>query len=217
MSTLLNLRSRLRTELKVDPNGRIWSDATLDTALNQAVLQIQQDGDFDWHFNDAVNSETTVASTATYALPSDFVRLELNTVKYNSSSLEQVDYRWLFRTNSSLAVDGTPAYYYLRGTNIGLFKRPNDTLTLEYLYRSKLTAMSDDADDSGLPSDFDEAVTHFTCYLAWNDIAGKNDKAIESLQNYKLVMEGLYAQYLGRRDQGNFSFGFETTRDYTVL
>jgi len=196
--------------MRVDPNGRIQGDSLLNRNLNQAVKQIQQDGDYNWHFNDGDYSVTTVVSTGTYALPTDFVRLEEDSVKYNTYSLNKADYRWLKRTNSTLATDGNPSYYYLRGSSIGLFQRPNDTKTLEFPYRKKLTAMSADADDSGLPDEFDEAVIQYASFLSWGDFEGKENKATSCLQTYGETMKGLFAQFLGRRDEGNFQMGFET-------
>jgi hypothetical protein len=46
--------------------------------------------------------------------------------------------------------------------------------------------------------------------LSWSDIQGREDKAIQSMQNYKEIMEGLYSQYLEGRDDADLSFKFET-------
>ncbi len=215
MSMLSALRSRVRLEkVRIDPNGRIQSDSILNNNINQAVTQIQQDGDFGWHFNDAEHSVATVVSTGTYALPSDFVRLEMGTVKWNAQPLDRAGYNWLVRTNSSLAVDGTPSYYYLRGVNIGLFQRPDAIQNLTFNYRKKLAAMAADGTDSGLPSDFDEAIIQYATYLCFSPFAGKEDKALQAVQAYNEAMKGLNAQYLGTRDEENFGMGFETINNH---
>lgn len=208
MSTLSALRSRARTELKIDPNGRVWSDATLNQNINQAVLQIQQDGDYNWDFNDGDYSVPTVASTATYALPSDFVRIEYGSIKWNENPLDPKDYRTLFR-NYDLTQEGTVGWYYLRGSNIGLYPIPDNAQTLTYLYRAKLATMSSDTDDSGMPDAFDEAICAYAEFLCWMDVKDKEqqDRAFEK---YGVCMEGLNAQYLGRRDEANFQFDYET-------
>ncbi len=216
MSTLQTLRDAVRiNKQKIDPNGRVWADSEVDTAIKQAVTQIQQDGDYNWHFNDAENSQNTVVSTGTYALPDGFVRIEKGTVKYNGQPLLPRDYGWLKRNNTTLAVDGNSSVYYLRGNNIGLFQRPNDIKVLEFLYRKKLATMAADASDSGMESDFDEAIVQYASYMLWSVIQGRNDNAISAIQNYKQAMEGLNAQYLGRRDDADFSFKFETIQDYS--
>lgn len=214
MATRSTYRSRLRTELKIDPSGRIWSDSTLNNNIQQAVYQVQQDGNYDWPFNDATNTTATVVSTATYNLPTAFVRIEAGTVKWNAQQLIPADFRWLTANNQSLAVDGNPSYYYLRGSTIGLFQRPNAIQNLTYLYRGKLADFSDDVTDNGMPNEFTEAISQYAAYLTWSDVEGRGDKAIESLQNYKQVLEGLNDQFLGaRRDESNFGFGFEVVQN----
>lgn len=52
MSTRSQLRGKLRTELKIDPNGKIWSDAVLNQYINTAYFQAQKDGNYKWRAND---------------------------------------------------------------------------------------------------------------------------------------------------------------------
>jgi hypothetical protein len=211
MSTLTTLRSKLRSELKIDPNGKIWSDGTLNGAINQAVSQIQQDGNHDWHFNDNEHSIPTVINQSAYALPDTFVRLEEGTIEYDGDQLNPADYGWLKRRDLT-TTSGQPSYYALRNANIYLGYRPNAIKTLEFTYRSALTAMSSDATDSGMPSTFDQALIKYAAYLCWSPIEGRSDKAQMALREYNQMMEGLFAQYLGRRDESNFNMAFETTR-----
>lgn len=179
------------------------------------MYQVQQDGDYQWPFNDNTNTTATVVSTATYTLPTNFARIEKGTVQWNSSNLIPVDYRALVHNNSTLAVDGTPGYYYLRGSTIGLFPRPNAIQNLTYLYRSKVADFTDDVTDDGLPNEFIEAIVQFACFNLWSDLEGKNDRAIECLQSYKQVLEGLNDQYLGRRDENNFQATIEVVQNYS--
>lgn len=215
MSSLLTLRQNLRQEMRVDPSGRVQADTLLNRNLNQAIAQIQQDGDYNWGFNDADYSTSTVVGQAAYTLPSDFVRIEAGTIKYNEYQLMPVDYRWLKGTNQTLAVNGSPSYYYLRNNNLNLFQRPDAINALEMSYRKQLAIMASDSDDSGLPLVFNEAIVLYAAYLCWNDFSGKEDKAITSFQSYNETMKGLFAQYLGSRDESNFNMAFETTSDYS--
>lgn len=212
MATRLTLRDNLRDELKIDATGKVWSDSILNRNLEVAKRKIQQDGDFQWHFNDGENSEAAVVSQREYDLPSDFVRIEESTVRYDGTLLDKTTLNQLRRQNKDLTTDGRPAVYYLRGNSLGLYLRPDDTLTIDYLYRKRLADFVDDSTDSGMPAEFDEAQIQYASYLCWNDIQGRADKALEAIQNYKEMMEGLYAQYLGRRDEGNFQMGFEVVR-----
>lgn len=215
MSTLANLRGNLRTELKIDPNGRIWNDATLNGYLVEAVNQIQQDGNYDWHFNDAEGSDNTVASQTSYDLPTDFVRLEYDTVKINGVSMQKADYRWLWR-DKLFDSTGDPTFYALRGTKIYFALTPDtggDSIT--YLYRKKLATMSADTDDSGLDTEFDNALVKWAAYLAWSTVEGRENKGIAAAQDYQEAMKGCFTQFLGRRDDANFQMSFEVPSDYT--
>jgi hypothetical protein len=207
MSTLLQLRSQVRTGLRTtDPNARVWSDTLLDQYINEAVSTIQQDGSFDWHFNEGSYSVASVIGTHEYDLPDDFARMESLGVKYDNSMLVAMDYRVVFDFYS-LTQQGTPGIYYLRDDKFGVLSVPDSVKTMAFLYRKVLPLMIDDLDDSGMPQVFDEAISRYALYLCWTDITN-NDMATQSFNRYKTAMEGNYTQYLGRRDEANFQFGF---------
>ena len=209
MATRQTIRDNVRGELKIDPNGRVWSDTVLNRNIEIARRKIQQDGNFDWHFNDGEDTTIiTVIGTQEYALPNNFVRLE--SVKYDTSPLTTTTKNYLKRTNSTLAVNGRPSQYYLLGSKIGLWLRPDDAKTLDLTYRKKLDAFTGDSSTEVMDDDFIEAIVQYACYLSWSDIQGREDKAVQAMQNYKESMEGLFDQYLGRRDDANFGFSFET-------
>lgn len=208
MSNLQTLRTQLRQEMRVDPNGRIHSDNILNRNINQAIRQVQQDGDYQWHFNDAENTESTVVSQANYTLPSDFVRIEEASVRWKGIRLTPRTFNFL-KEGSLLTVDGQPSYYALRGNAMYIAQPPNAIEDLTYNYRKQLPTMDVDSDDSGIPVDFDEAITQFAAYLSWQDFAGKQDFSIQAVQSYNEMIKGLFAQYLGRRDESNFNMSFE--------
>lgn len=209
MSNLQTLISKLRTELKIDPNGRVWNDTTLERAIGDAIDQIESDGNYDWHFNNAENSENTVIGQSGYDLPDNFVRLENDTVLYNSAELYPIDYNFGWK-NNYFSTNGTPSNFALWGDKIYLGKAPDAIQTLKYLYKKKQTPMVALSDDSGLPSGFDTACIKWAAYLCWSTIEGKENKAISAAQDYQEAMKGLFAQYLGRRDSNTYSFGIET-------
>jgi hypothetical protein len=209
MSTLLELRSKLRTEIKIDPNGRIWTDTALNGYINQALNQIQQDGDYNWHLNDGTRTENTVIGQSAYTLPTNFVRIESGSLKYDNGELMPRSYNYLW-TNNYFDDNGTPVFYALRGTSLYLAQKPDAIKVLTYLYRSKLDTLTVDATDSGLPTEFDILVTKWAAYLAWSTIKGRADKAVAAAQDYQEAIKGLNAQYLGRRLEENFTWQFET-------
>lgn len=207
--TRQNIRDYVRKELKIDPNGRVWDDNTLNRNIETARRKIQQDGNYDWHFNDGEDTSiTTSIGTAEYTLPTGFVRLE--SVKYDTWVLQPTTKSYLKKTNSSLAVNGKPVYYYLLGSKIGLFQRPDEAKTLDFTFRKKLAAFTADTSVEEMDDEFIEAIVQYACYLSWADIQGREDKAVQAMQGYREAMEGLFEQFLGRRDDVNFNFQFET-------
>jgi hypothetical protein len=208
MSDLQTLRSKLRSELKIDPNGRIWNDTVLNRAINDSIGQVESEGNYDWHFNNAENSESTVIGQSGYDLPDNFVRLEADTVLYDSASLRPIDYNFGWK-NKYFTTSGTPSSYSVWGDKIYLAKMPDSIKSLQYLFKKKQTAMVADSNDSGLPSEFDLSVIKWAAYLCWSTIEGKENKSISAAQDFQEAMKGLFAQYLGRREQNNYSFGIE--------
>lgn len=207
--TRQNIRDYLRGELKIDVNGRVWSDSVLNRNIEVARARIQQDGDFGWSFNDGESTIPTVASTGEYSLPTDFARLEV--VQYEGKNLAQATKQALIQNMGSVAVDGIPSYYYLFGDKIGFYARPSETAkTITIMYRKKLAEFSTDASTETMPDEFIEAIVQYAAYLAWSDVQGREDKAIQAMQNYKEQIDGLNTQFLGRRDSADFCWKFET-------
>ena len=88
-TTLATLRSNLRTELKIDTKKNVWTDDTLDGYINDAYMQVQKDGDYDWRQNIGITQTLTiVGGTAEYALPADFVRITL--VMFDGFTLREI-------------------------------------------------------------------------------------------------------------------------------
>ena len=212
MSTLLELRGKLRTEMRKDPNGRIQADSLLDRNLNKAVDKIAAWADFAWPHCDGDYSVTTTPSDGTYDLPEDFVRIEkgsredvnIGSVKFNTKPLREVDFRWLKTTFPSLSIDGDVSYYSVRGFSIYLFKRPTIAAALEFLYRKSPSEMVDDDDDCFFGSDFDKAIVFYAKYYCFRDFDPDSAKiAYDDFTNEVILLQ---AKYLNRDENtGDFT------------
>lgn len=112
MSTRAQLRTKLRTEIKIDPNGKVWNDTTLDQFINSAYFQVQKDGNFNWRENDGNYSFSLTSGTQEYTLPTGFIRTDL--VRYAGTELFPTSKVDLKRIYSSF-VNGTPSRYYING------------------------------------------------------------------------------------------------------
>ena len=193
MSTRAQLRSKLRTEIKIDPNGKVWSDSVLNQYINSAYFQTQKDWNFKWRANDGNYTFSLTSGTQEYALPTGFIRTDL--VRYNGSNLYPTDKVTLKRQYQSF-VNWIPSQYYLYGSFIGFDVIPNVTGTIDIDYRKQLTAFTADADVSGFPEDMDDLMIKYAAFLAWNSAKGNEQTAQIKLQDYKLMLDTMLASYI---------------------
>jgi hypothetical protein len=194
-TTLAQLVSKLRSELKIDPNDKIWSTDAKEEYVNSAYLQVQRDGQFNWRENQ-VEDDTTiqmVAGTEKYNLPSDFVRLDYIQTRDNlfvlrASTLSKI------RTRGNTG-NSAPNEYFIYGNQIGFYPKPDKSYTTLILYRKRLATLTD-SQDSELPSDFDQAIIKYAAYLAWSSPRGNPQVAGQKLEDYKASMSRLRLTYL---------------------
>jgi hypothetical protein len=206
---LVNLIGEVRSELKIDPNGRIWSDGFLTSKINDAIWKVQQDGNFDWFFNDATFSFPSVALQTEYSLPDDFVRMNEGSVMYNNKPLTLKNYNLLWR-NGDFSVSGVPRYYAFRGNELFFAPTPADVETIEMKYQKKLDTLLEPSDNLGMPEQFNILIIKWAAYLCWSVIEGREQKAVSCAQDYNEALKGLNTQYLGRNSEDNFQFQYET-------
>lgn len=204
MTDLSSLRSQLNDEVKIDKNDKLWSPTTKNQFLNQAYFQVQKDLNFKTRQNQAAPyTIPTVTGTQEYALPSDFIRVQL--VTWDGQKIYPIDYIHLKSQNLGMA-QGKPYEYYLYGGNIGFYPIPSTgTGLLYYLKRLPLMTASQ---DSVLPSDFDLAVVKYAAYLLWSTPRGNRQTAQEKVTDYEQIMNTLRMAYI-YEDTANMTFGIQ--------
>lgn len=124
-SSLADLVSKLRNELKIDPNDKVWNQSTKEQYINDAYVQIQRDGEYNWR-ECQVEDNTSIAmvpGTEKYALPSDFTRLDYvqtvdNLFVLRATILSKV------RTRGNTG-NAAPNEYFIYGNNIGFYPIPD--------------------------------------------------------------------------------------------
>lgn len=183
----------MRTEyIRIDPNGKIWSDAVIDAYINRAYTQIQKD----WQYKRRENIEdiifNTVAWTQEYSLPTDYIALNL--VRYNNQYLTETNKITLKMENqNNPMVSWTPYQYYLYGNNIGLYPIPNSTGTIDLEYLKKLPKITT-SEDSQFPEEFDDAICAYAKYIAF--MGNNKPEAMASLWDYQQLMDTLRSSYI---------------------
>ena len=204
-TTLATLLSSERTELKIDNQKNIWTDATLTSYINEAIRQIQTEGNLDWAENvGGTQTDTVVAGTSAYAYASDLARIEV--VKLDETVLTQESKATLVK-RYDITKTGTPTSYYIEGANVNLFPVPTAGGTLTTTYRKRLSLLVSDSDLLAFPDDFAPAIVHYAAYKAWVGYGGgSSGNAGLELQAYEASLNIIKSVYLVF-SQSDFKFG----------
>ena len=192
-SNRADLRADLRTELKKDPNWKIWNDSALNWYLNKAYLKVQKDGNFQWRENQANTTFSTTVWTQEYTLPTDLGKIEL--VRYETDVLRKSTKVQLKRDQNNF-VSWRPSKYYIFGANIGFDVLPDAVWTVDFDYVKRLSFPTDDTTTIDFNEDFDVAIIKYAAFLAWSSIDGKQSTASAELQEYQLELDTLYSSYI---------------------
>ena len=207
-SNRTTLRSNIRWELKIDPNGKIWNDSTLDLYLNRAYLQLQQDWNLDWQENDANTTYTPSAQET--SLPTDFGKIVL--VRYNWTELISTTKIQMKREIATFQA-WTPSRYYLYSNTLGTDTIPSSG-TIDLDYKKINAGFTADTDESDYPTTFDTALVKYSAYLAWSSPRGNVQTAASKLQEYNLEKETLIWMYIFN-DVNDLSFSTQRRRTIT--
>lgn len=127
---------------------------------------------------DATNSPTIVSGTASYALPSDFVRV---VEVWNTSlhePLEEVDQTWI---DDQDAATGVPTAYALYGANIVFYPTPNagvSTIPIQLRYIKTSADISGANPLSGvIPDEYGDVIV---AYCRWHLFRMEDDVEMAS-------------------------------------
>ncbi len=188
MATLTQLIADCVTEIKTDPNKKIWNDATLTGYLNQAIRRVEKDGNYDWDECAESGTVSLVGGTQEYTLPSDFVRLEYITFgsAETLTKTTKMDVLRLGDTSQS-----KPTSYYIRGGKVGFWSTPDQAYTATMLYRKSIAALSSSALTLEFSDKFAPALIKYAAYLAWSSPRGNAQEAQSKFNDYRLELESL--------------------------
>jgi hypothetical protein len=143
--------SALRTELRSaigNPSVASVANSALNDVLNEAYEHILDTYRFQNNRN--ICTFTTVASTADYALPTEYIHVLSVWDTTNSVRLAQRDDNW---ASDNLELDaGMPTDYVHYKNWIKLFPTPDDAYTIRVRHKATQTALSADGDEPVLPT-----------------------------------------------------------------
>lgn len=207
-TSLSSLLSKLRRELRMDKDDKIWNTDEKTDFLNEAYLQVQKDGNYNWQASQGIETQALTAGTQEYSLPTDFIRYDYIQLVDNNEPLRQTTKQNVLRRGTSS--NGRPNEYYIYGGNIGLYPTPDSNYSLQFLYRKRLPTLTD-AQGSELPEDFDRAIIKYAAYLAWSSPRGNTPDANAKLQDYEQAIDRLFVQYTLQSTQ-DLRFTYQTNQ-----
>lgn len=191
-----------RAELKTlmwswvdDPDGGYFTDANLNTWLNNAQKHVQrqliQSGEL--YYAQEVQT-TLVANTQEYSLPTDYLRhhrMELivsgTYPNENRSLLRQMTP--VQATNFATGT-GQPGAYYLKKDSFVLLKTPSQAWQLALIYSYLIADMTSDSDVPDVPTQYHE----YIAVVATIDAFLKDQRDITNLNEKVKYYEGLMKQ-----------------------
>lgn len=186
MSTLSDLRTNTRNAyLKIDPNGKVWDNNTLDYYVNKWYERVQQDFQYALPANQTSTTLSTIAGTTEYSKPTGFKRLiGIFDDSYKLTKIEKTDFLM------NRASESKPASYYIFGSKIGLYPTPDSTYSLDLMYNKKLPELTATV-DSELDEDYEDLVVLWACYLMLLSVE-KSQKALLISNQYKQQKDSLF-------------------------
>lgn len=200
-TTLLDLLSQVRDEIKVDPKGTVNSDTLLTRNLNRALLKIQQDTSFDLPENYGFHLFDTQSGVNEYDLPDDFQRMaEPQSVKMDTNTpVYPSDYTTIIGQYDLENVGGIPTLYYVRkeGTQwrIGFYPVPGQVTNVTVPYLRKLPDITE-TQPNPLPQEYDEVIVLYAAYATLRRIPGYEEQANKNYQTYKELSKSLLSNSL---------------------
>lgn len=208
MSTLLQMRGNVRTDLVVDPQGDVWSNATIDRYINRFIGNVYSWMNMD--FQEVTDTFTLVASTATYDLNNELsnygvlqsLRLDGRNYYLDEIQLEE------WEDGNDMTYEGEPLYYYFYGDNtIGLWPVPDGVITtINARYERAAPTLTDPESPAW------DASWHYVAelYAIWRCLAavpGYEEKAQVARSEF-MIEEAKMKEALWERDNEGRRFAY---------
>lgn len=149
------MKTRIASELH---RSETASATYIPNAIKSAIKHFERER---WYFNEATTTTVTVAGTATYALPTDFMKLDTANITINSwkSRLDPMPYIEMdARDTGNAATRGPSRWYAIYGNVLRLYPVPDAVYTITESYQKRLTELSADADTNAWTDDLEELI-----------------------------------------------------------
>lgn len=159
--TLAEIRSAVRLRMNSYSTDSRLTDANLLIAINQAIREISFEHDWFWLIATPATI-TTVAGTATYALPADHFR----TKNIVDTSIGQHLEQYSITDIDQIVGQGRPQLYSIEGGNVVLSPTPDGVYTLQHRYLKIETPLSADANTPFIPREYSYGIIQKSSQIA---------------------------------------------------
>lgn len=151
--TYANMQARIASEFH-----RTDLTSYITNSIKAAIKHFERER---WYFNEATTTTVTVAGTATYALPTDFMKMDNVKVTVSGSKvqLEPMPYIELDALDTGTSsVRGVPKFWAIYGNVLRLYPIPDAVYTITESYQNRLTELSADADTNAWVDDLEALI-----------------------------------------------------------
>ena len=191
MTTLAEFRTAIRDRLGVPSDDGLFDDTTLTRLVNRAIKKVESEND--WAWLEKSETITTVASTRSYSVASDYVRTML-LVDGEFKPLRQVtidEAEWWGNVTT-----GRPAAYAQSGRTVVMVPTPDGSYDFTHRYIGSETTLSGDTDEPLAPEPWHESIIEYAVFLSYRR-ANNSPEAAATLDSYKELIKTM----IGRADE----------------
>lgn len=171
--TRSQLRTSIRTEMKIDRRWKIWDDSEVNEAITDSISQVAVDNDYKWQELEKTWTDVTIADQQEYALPTDFVTLDL--VRLNGIVMSSTTFKELKQAYQTMP-KGSPVTYYDKDYNLWLTPITQTAWTvIDYEYRAFPPVMTEDTDTMVYKDNMKRTVVLQACFILFSKYADQQN------------------------------------------
>lgn len=183
--TLTNILANVRENLGSPPTG-IISDARLTKRINDAYREVVTR--YRHPENETTETITTVAGTATDAVPAAYWYTEAMRDETNDRVLKFRPINWILAQDRDTR--GQPRYWSLWGSNFIFYPTPDGVYSITHYYKIEPTALSAGGDSTIVLDAWDEIIEWGATWRA-HQFLGEQDKMIHARNIWRTLVNNM--------------------------
>lgn len=198
-------------------------------AVNEAIKFINQK-EYNWPFNHALGSETLVAGTTRYNIPTNAKHVDYDTFRLVKSdalgsagnTLKLIDYKeyvekYIDQEDDATVEGGIPRFVFRTpDNNYGLYPYPDKAYTLRYEYYTYTTDLSAATDAPNIPEQYRQVIIDGATAFAYQ-YRGESPQYAINWDRFQQGIKEMQSIILNRNDYVRSTFISRPARTSTSL